>query len=250
MSRDVENCAGSYPGEVAAGKLAVLVVDDDPIIREEICAYLGNHGMLTESAADVAGARHKLVSRQFGMIILDLWLGRENGFDFLREIRKSQDIPCIIMTAQDDVTDKIVGLELGADEYLFKPVNLRELLARIRTLLRRAGGAAQAEAAIAPTRWHFDPVRRNLLRPDGTPEHLTSAECDLLIALAEREGQVLSRDTLSRQVFRRGWDSADRSLDGLVVKLRRKLEASEGGPSVIKTVRGRGYVFTGFSALS
>jgi len=241
MSRDVGNCERSYPG------LAVLVVDDDPIIRDEMCTYLGGHGICAESAADVAGARRKLTGRRFSMIILDLWLGRENGFDFLREMRKAYDIPCIMMTAQDDITDKIVGLELGADEYLFKPVNLRELLARIRTLLRRTGPVLPAAVPTALAGWHFDPVRRNLLRPDGKPEPLTSAECDLLIALTAREGHVLSRDALSRQVFRRSWDPADRSLDGLVVKLRRKLEPGQGGPGVIKTVRGRGYVFTGFS---
>jgi two-component system phosphate regulon response regulator OmpR len=247
MSSFVENCASSEHAKTGQGKVAVLMVDDDEVICEEIRGYLEAHGMRVECATDIAGARRRLESSRPDMVLLDLWLGGENGFDLLREIRRQQDVPCIMMTAQDDVTDKIVGLELGADEYLFKPVNLRELLARMRTLLRRTTSVSAQAGAVAPLgRWHFDPLRRNLVRPDGTPELLTSAECDLLIALVAREGQVQTREALCRLVFRREWDTSDRSLDGLVVKLRRKLELLLEGPAVIKTVRGQGYIFTGF----
>jgi two-component system phosphate regulon response regulator OmpR len=230
---------------------SVLIVDDDRGIREELCEYLASHGMHAESAGDIVGARHRLDSGKFDIVLLDLWLGVENGFDFLRELRSRLDIPCIMITAQDDITDKIVGLELGADDYLFKPVNLRELLARMRALLRRARVEEQPAPAADGTGetggWRFDPVRRNLSSPDGQRVPLTTAECDLLIALTANEGRTQSRDELSRRVFNRQWQPYDRSLDGVIVKLRRKLEADPDNPLVIKTVRGKGYLFTGFS---
>jgi two-component system phosphate regulon response regulator OmpR len=234
---------------------SVLLVDDDPGIREEIAEYLESHGMQTETAADIAGARHCLGKRRYDLVLLDLWLGNENGFDFLRELRRSLEIPCIMITAQDDITDKIVGLELGADDYLFKPVNLRELLARMRALMRRAAVSAEAGQTPVPSdtpqgagRWHFDPVRRDLLSPAGETVPLTTAECDLLITLVANEGRPQTREELSRCVFNRRWQPHDRSLDGVIVKLRRKLDDNPDNPQIIKTVRSRGYVFTGFPA--
>jgi two-component system phosphate regulon response regulator OmpR len=240
-------------GQPSLAGTSVLVVDDDRGIREELCEYLESHGMQAASAGDIVGARHRLDSGKFDIVLLDLWIGVENGFDFLRELRGRLDIPCIMITAQDDITDKIVGLELGADDYLFKPVNLRELLARMRALLRRAVRAEDQPASRAggtgePGGWQFDPMRRNLSSPDGQRVPLTTAECDLLIALAANEGRTQSRDELSRRVFNRQWQPYDRSLDGVIVKLRRKLEADPDNPLVIKTVRGKGYVFTGFSS--
>src|ERR1700683_1204637 len=125
---------GTEPDPQALAGALVLVVDDYRDTREEPHDYLESHGMHVEMAGDVTGARHRLRLRKFDLVLLDLWLGTENGFDFLRELRRSAEIPCIMMTAQDDIPDKIVGLELGADDYLFKPVNLRELLARMRAL--------------------------------------------------------------------------------------------------------------------
>jgi two-component system phosphate regulon response regulator OmpR len=232
---------------------SVLVVDDDRGIREELCEYLRGHGMHAEASGDIVGARHRLGSRKFDIVLLDLWLGVDNGFDFLRELRKRLDIPCIMITAQDDITDKIVGLELGADDYLFKPVNLRELLARMRALLRRATGTETPPVTAVPSGakpaaggWQFDPVRRNLSAPDGQHVPLTTAECDLLIELTANEGRTQSRDELCRRVFNRQWQPYDRSLDGVIVRLRRKLESDPDNPLVIKTVRGKGYIFTGF----
>ena len=243
-------------GQVLTGT-CVLVVDDDPGIREELSDYLKSHGMHVEAAADIIGARHRLGLRKFDLVLLDLWLGTDNGFDFLRELRRSLEIPCIMMTAQDDITDKIVGLELGADDYLFKPVNLRELLARMRALLRRAAtspeplpGSRHPQAKPAqtgnPNSWFFDVTRRSLSAPDGQLVPLTTAECDLLIELAANEGRPQTRDELCRHVFNRQWRPDDRSLDSVVVNLRRKLEPDPDNPQVIKTVRGKGYVFTGF----
>ncbi len=240
---------------------SVLVVDDDRDIREELCDYLRGHGLHVEVAGDIVGARYRLSARHFDLILLDLWLGSENGFDFLREVRKAHETPCIMMTAQDDVTDKIVGLELGADDYMFKPLNMRELLARMRTLLRRVHAAPPAANAAArpvaetvdesqATAWHFDPMRRNLSTPDGCAVPLTTAECDLLIELVANKGRPQTRDELCRRVFNREWQPYDRSLDGVVVKLRRKLEPDPDHPLVIQTVRGKGYVFTGFPDLT
>ncbi len=231
---------------------SVLVVDDDHGIREELCEYLRGHGMQVETAADIVGARFRLGNRKFDLVLLDLWLGTDNGFDLLRELRREAETPCIMLTAQDDITDKIVGLELGADDYLFKPVNLRELLARMRALLRRAAHTDETPAvpptpSVSASGWRFDPVRRDLSAPDGQIVPLTTAECDLLIELVANEGRPQSRDDLSQRVFNRKWQPYDRSLDGVIVKLRRKLESDPDNPLVIKTVRGRGYVFTGFA---
>ncbi len=250
----MENVSMAKTGQPLSG-ISVLVVDDDHGIGEELNDYLRSHGMHVEIARDIVGARYRLGSRAFDILLLDLWLGSENGFDFLREVRKDRLIPCIMMTAQNDITDKIVGLELGADDYLFKPLNMRELLARMRALLRRALAPVPGEEpapAAAPrqdggtTAWRFDPMRRNLCAPDGCPIPLTTAECDLLTELVANRGHTQSRDELCRRVFNREWQPYDRSLDGVVVNLRRKLEPDPEHPLVIKTVRGKGYVFTGF----
>ena len=237
--------------------ISVLVVDDDRGLREELCEYLQSHGMRADNTADIVGARHRLELKKFDLLLLDLWLGSENGFDLLREIRRTRAIPCIMMTAQDDITDKIVGLELGADDYMFKPVNLRELLARARSLLRRARGQVQpfepvqasAQAPVASASgWRFDVRRRHLSAPDGETIPLTTAECELLTELVANEGRPQTRDDLYQRAFNRRWDPHDRSLDGVIMNLRRKLEPDPENPLVIKTVRGKGYVFTGFPA--
>lgn len=238
----------------AANDIRLLVVDDDSEIRIELSAYLSAHGFQVQTAASGTEAERHLAERDFDVMLLDLWLGSENGFDVLRRLRQTSSTPCIMVTAQDEVTDKVVGLELGADDYMIKPVNLRELLARIRALIRRSGPGNNSAGQFTPqasdngsANWKFDPMRRNLSAPDGTPVPLTTAECDLLIELVSKEGQPQTRDELCRRVFNREWSPYDRGLDGIIVKLRRKLEPNPGNPLVIKTVRGRGYVFTGFA---
>ena len=240
------------PMAVPAGQEArLLVVDDDAEIRSELQAYLGGHGYQVKAAANGAEALAALTAGDFDVMLLDLWLGSENGFDVLRRVRQFKPTPCIMVTAQDEVTDKIVGLELGADDYLIKPVNLRELLARIRALIRRSSGpdgsSSPPEASdFREPAWKFDPARRALNAPDGSHVPLTTAECDLLIELVAKEGLPQSREDLCRRVFNREWSPYDRSLDSIIVKLRRKIERNPDDPLVIKTVRGRGYVFTGF----
>ena len=232
---------------------SLLIVDDDPAIREELSAYLSMYGLRVVAVGNGADAERLLAEQEFNVVILDLWLGTENGFDILGQLRKTSRVPCIMVTAQDEVTDKIVGLELGADDYLTKPVNMRELLARIRALIRRSkspgegGGGEPAPVPDGPeSKWKFDPLRRLLSTPEGNPIALTTAECDLLIELVAKEGLPQSRDDLCRRVFNRAWSPYDRSLDAIIVKLRRKVEPNPDHPLVIKTVRGRGYVFTGF----
>ncbi len=238
--------------ETKAVEASLLLVDDDAAIRAELGEYLGAHGFRVSAAANGAEAEALISGREFDLVLLDLRLGGENGFDVLRRLRLVSQVPCIMVTAQDEVTDKIVGLELGADDYVIKPVNLRELLARIRALMRRwapPGGANDGGAPGVPpaeSNWKFDPLRRSLSAPDGTPVPLTTAECELLIELVSKEGCPQTRDELCRRVFNREWSPYDRSLDGIIVKLRRKLEPNPDNPLVIKTVRGRGYVFTGF----
>ncbi len=229
---------------------SLLVVDDDPGIRAELGAYLGAQRFAVTTAANAAEAEAAMTAQAFDVVLLDLWLGSENGFDVLRRLRAlgppKNQVPCIMVTAQDEVTDKVVGLELGADDYMIKPVNLRELLARIRALIRRSHAPDAAAVPAGQANWTFDPMRRALSDPDGNPVPLTTAECDLLIELVSKEGLPQTRDTLCRRVFNREWSPYDRSLDGIIVKLRRKLEPNPDNPLVIKTVRGRGYVFTGF----
>ncbi|HEY4342899.1 MAG TPA: response regulator transcription factor [Parvibaculum sp.] len=239
--------------------ISVLLVDDDPDIRSELREYLTAHGFMITEAADKRSALQLFGADKFDLVVLDLWIGKDNGFDFLREIRQTHSTPCIMVTAHGEATDKVVGLELGADDYVVKPVNLRELLARIRALLRRTapngggglkGGAARSNGGgggdAVGNGWHFDPVRRNLLSPEGELVPLTTAECDLLIELVAHEGRPQTREDLCRRVFNRAWQPYDRSLDSIVVKLRRKLEPNPDHPMVIKTIRGKGYLFTGF----
>ena len=235
---------------------SLLLVDDDPEIREEMKAYLSTNGMSVTEAGDAKSALAVFSENRFDLIILDVLLGADNGFDLLREIRQTHTTPCIMVTGQSEATDKVVGLELGADDYVVKPVNLRELLARIRALLRRTGSAggsgirksagADESGEDASTRWKFDPHRRRLSTPDGAVVPLTTAECDLLIELVAHEGDPQTREELCRRVFNRQWQPYDRSLDSIVVKLRRKLEPNPDHPMVIKTIRGKGYLFTGF----
>lgn len=235
--------------------VSILLVDDDPDIRAELGEYLTANGFAIGEAADARTALAQFVSSKFDLVVLDLSLGKDNGFDLLREIRQTHSTPCIMVTAHGDATDKVVGLELGADDYVVKPVNLRELLARIRALLRRSGRSGgdnrRGDAPIViggdgSSSWHFDPVRRNLLSPEGELVPLTTAECDLLIELVAHEGRPQTREDLCRRVFNRAWQPYDRSLDSIVVKLRRKLEPNPDHPMVIKTIRGKGYLFTGF----
>jgi two-component system OmpR family response regulator len=225
-----------------------LVVEDDHTMRHLVMNYLAEHDIRVISASrrdEVAGL---LVREEPNLVILDLRLGQEDGLDLLREIRSRSDVPVIITTGRRDEIDRVVGLELGADDYITKPFGLRELLARIRAVLRRRE-AGQAAVQRDPERgrcrfggWQLDRRNRRLTDPNGIPVALTKGEYALLLAFLDAPQRPLSREHLL-QATRIHEDVFDRSIDVQVLRLRRKLETDPNAPSVILTERGVGYVF-------
>ena len=247
---DLPGCQGSEASHVFERKSPVcLVVEDDGTMRHLVTNYLEDHDIRAISASrrdEVAGL---LARSQPDLVILDLRLGQEDGLDLLREIRAHSDVPIIITTGhRRDEVDRVVGLELGADDYITKPFGLRELLARIRAVLRRreAGqAAAQRDAEKGRVRfgsWQVDRRHRRLTNSRGEPIALTKGEYALLIAFLDAPQRPLSREHLL-QATRIHEDVFDRSIDVQVLRLRRKLESDPAAPSIIQTERGVGYVF-------
>ena len=226
----------------------ILIVDDDREIRDLTGRYLKKHGFRVESAADAKAMDRLLRDGRFDLIVLDLMLPGEDGLSICRRLRATTRIPILMLTAVAEDTDQIIGLEIGADDYLTKPFNPRELLARIRAVLRRAeaqGSAADAvEGLLTFSGWRLDPARRELRDPDGVLIELTAGEFGLLMALVERPRRVLSRDRLLDITRGRDAQPFDRSIDVQVSRLRRKIEPDPKNPDMIKTVRSGGYIFT------
>ena len=228
----------------------ILVVDDHAEIRALVKRYLGDHGYRVSTAADGAEMRRTLADAAIDLIVLDLMLPGEDGLTLCRNLRAGPDahIPVIMLTAMGEETDRIIGLEMGADDYLAKPFNPRELLARIRAVLRRSTdtglrGAQQAPEQLRFLGWTLVPHSRELTDPEQTLVPLSAAEFALLIALVSRPGRVLSRDRLLDLARGRDTRAVDRSIDTLVSRLRRKLGDDPREPQIIKTVRGAGYLF-------
>ena len=235
----------------------VLVVDDEPELRALLAEYLGRQGFSVRAAADAAEARALVAQEAPPVAILDIHMPGENGLSLARWLREAHPRTGIVMlTTAGEPVDRIVGLELGADDYLPKPFELRELLARVRALHRRIGlqAAAQAAVAAAPVaaRTHpgvrfgdrlLDLEQRRLFAPDGTDIPITAAEFDLLELFARHPNRPLNRDQIMEQAHNRGWDVFDRSIDLRVMRLRRKIERNPDKPEVLKTVRNVGYVF-------
>ncbi len=230
----------------------ILIVDDDREIRDLLSRFLAKNGYRATGAADGREMRRALSERAIDLIILDLMLPGEDGLTLCRNLRAESGVPVIMLTAKGDEVDRIVGLEMGADDYLAKPFNPRELMARIKAVLRRAGapagglsGGRQADtgAVLSFSGWRLDLDRRELTSPDGILVPLSGGEFGLLAALAGHPGRVLSRDQLLD--LARGRDALpfDRSIDVQVSRLRRKIEANPREPALIKTVRGGGYLF-------
>jgi DNA-binding response OmpR family regulator len=228
----------------------ILIVDDDDDIRELFASYLEGFGYTVEAARSGAAMRRLLGGASFDLVLLDQRLPGEDGLAIARELRAGSEIGIIIITGFGQTVDRIVGLELGADDYIAKPVDLRELLARIRSVLRRRGRAAQAGNAITLTRtyefegWLIDPGARRLLDPAGQAVELTSGEFDLLLAFIEQPNTVLTRDHLMNRLHHRDAGPFDRAIDVQVGRLRRKIDRPGEATSRIRSVRGAGYLFS------
>jgi DNA-binding response OmpR family regulator len=231
----------------------VLLIDDDAALTRLVSEYLGGAGLVVESCADGAAGlaalrRAASTGRPFDLLVLDLMLPDTDGLDLCRRLRADGDaalaaLPIVMLTARGDEADRIVGLELGADDYLGKPFHPRELLARLRAVLRRgAGGATRGEARLRFGRLEIDRAAR-VVRVAGEARALTGHQFDLLVALAESAGRVLSRDALMSRLRGRELEAFDRSIDVHVSRIRAAIEDDAAHPRRILTVRGVGYVF-------
>jgi two-component system, OmpR family, response regulator len=228
----------------------ILIVDDHREIRELVSRALAKEGFRVSTAADGRAMRKVLADGRIDLIVLDLMMPGEDGLSLCRSLRAESDVPIIMLTAKGDEVDRVVGLEMGADDYVAKPFGSRELIARIRAVLRRGRGehapAAGAERVkrYRFDRWVLDVGARELIRDDGVTVSLSTGEYDLLIALVERPQRVLSREQLLDLARGRSAHSFDRSIDTQVSRLRKKIEADPSDPKIIKTVWGGGYTLT------
>lgn len=232
----------------------IIVVDDEAHLREMVADYLNGQGFEATPASGGAALDALLVDGQPDLILLDINMPDEDGLSVARRLKATGDIPVIMVTAADDVVDRIVGLEVGADDYVTKPFDLRELKARIRAVLRRGaarpvaqdGVPAQPEqpAAVAFGRMMVDRAGRRLIRPDGNEEPVTAMEFDLIEAFLDNPYRVLSRDRLLDLAHRKNDDPFDRSIDIRITRLRKKIEDDPSKPQTIKTVRGAGYIYS------
>ena len=219
----------------------ILIVEDDPRLATMLCEYLGEAGFRVDLAAFGAAALERLSTSAFDAVVLDLMLPDIDGLDVCRQLRAKSDTPVLMLTARGGATDRIVGLELGADDYLPKPFEPRELLARLRAILRRRGGA-HTKQPLCFGRLEIDRDAR-ALRLDGHALTVTSYQFALLVALAENAGRVLSRETLLDLVKGEQLEMFDRSIDVHVSRIRAAIEDDPKAPRRIITVRGAGYVF-------
>lgn len=222
----------------------ILVVDDQPDIREALCEHLDKNGFVTSGAEDAAKARHILAQGSVDIVILDIMMPGEDGLSLCRYLRERDGPPVILLTALADDTDRIVGLEIGADDYVTKPFNPRELIARIRSVLRRtASGGTVNDRFEHFGAWRFDNERAEL-RNDKAIVPLSTGEFKLLKIFLARRGETMSRDELMRLTKGREAHAFERSLDNMISRLRRKIETDPANPEFIKTVWGGGYEFT------
>ncbi|MBV8050245.1 MAG: response regulator transcription factor [Acidobacteriaceae bacterium] len=224
----------------------ILVIDDDVELCALVGEYLEPEGFQIEAVYDGNRGLERVLSGNYCLIVLDVMLPGMNGFDVLRKIRNTSKIPVLLLTARGEDVDRIVGLEIGADDYLPKPFNPRELVARIRAILRRTQTGEKAVPQI-PEPLHvgdidLDPATRTVLQ-NGSPVDLTSVEFNLLHVLLREAGRVVTREQLVDEVLSRKFSPFDRSIDMHVSKVRKKLGDTEGGTDHIKTVRGVGYIF-------
>ncbi|MCB1971718.1 MAG: response regulator [Geminicoccaceae bacterium] len=226
----------------------ILIVDDHREIRDLVGKYLGQHGFRTTTASGGEEARKLLRTGSFELVVLDIMMPGEDGLSLCRHLREATDIPVILLTAMAEETDRIVGLEIGADDYITKPFNPRELLARIKSVLRRTHALPPQreklpDGVLRFERWKLDTAQRELIDENGVAVALSSADYRLLRAFIDHPGMVLTRDQLLDLTSGREARVFDRSIDNQVSRLRRKIEADPKQPTIIKTHWGGGYSF-------
>ena len=225
--------------------IKLLLVDDEAALREPLAEYLSRQGFAVTQAASAADARAQLRDESPDLALLDIMMPGEDGLSLCRHLTESRAIPTIFLTAKGEATDRIVGLEIGADDYVVKPFEPRELVARIRSVLRRAArGPAekQDDEDFVFDNWRLDPLKRRLVDPEGAVVPISSAEFRLLMAFLEHPRQVLDRDRLLDMVQGREAHLFDRAVDNQVSRLRRKIEVDSRNPQLIQTVWGGGYM--------
>ena len=234
-------------------KQTILALDNEPLILDLVQEILVDNGFNVLTAETVADFWALADTHSIDLFILDLMLQDGNGLDIAKTIRQKSDVGIIILTAKKGATDRVVGLEIGADDYVTKPFNPRELSARVASVLRRTKGRINSgdgqgdedKAEIAEfAGWTLDLAARHFWAPDGNDVHLTTTEFELLSAFVDSPNRVHSRDYLMDRVHGNNWAGYDRGIDGVVSRLRKKFKSEDGGPEIIKTVRGAGYMFT------
>ncbi|MGH6646507.1 response regulator [Aquabacterium sp.] len=227
----------------------ILVVDDDDGITALLCDYLATFGFVAHSAGDGAAMRRQLDERHIDLVVLDLQLPGMDGLALAQELRHKSRIPIVMLTARGNPIDRVIGLEMGADDYMSKPFEPRELVARIHTVLRRVKGGAEERATEASgdfirfDGWELHRSERRLTSPKGLVVPLSNAEFQLLSTFLKTPRRLFTRDQLMSQARGRSMESVERSIDLLVSRLRQKLDDNPRDPTMIKTVRGEGYVF-------
>lgn len=219
----------------------ILVVDDDRELGELLQEYLTGEGFLVSLCHDGRAGSSESITGRYDLVVLDVMLPGQNGFDVLREVRRVSSIPVVMLTAKGDEVDRVLGLEMGADDYLPKPFSPRELLARIRAVLRRHGGQSDKERLVVGDLEMVVPSRQVFL--NGASVDMTSMEFRLLETLLRSVGRVISRDELFTKVLERSSSPFDRSLDMHVSNLRKKLGYHGDGSDRIRTIRGEGYLY-------
>ncbi len=225
-------------------EIRLLLVDDEASLREPLADYLVRQGFVVTQAADAAKARTALQDARPDLVLLDIMMPGEDGLSLCRHLIEGKQLPVIFLTARGEATDRIVGLEIGADDYVVKPFEPRELVARIRSVLRRANRQApvlDSDALYDFEGWLLDPLKRRLVDPEGSVVPISSAEFRLLTAFLDHPRQVLDRDRLLDMVQGREAHLFDRAVDNQVSRLRRKMEDDSRDPRLIQTVWGGGY---------
>ena len=225
--------------------VTILLVDDEPSLRQPLAEYLSGQGFVVHEAENAAAARSRLLQSQPDLILLDIMMPGEDGLSLCRHLIEAKGLPVILLTARGEATDRIVGLEMGADDYVVKPFEPRELVARIRSVLRRAQPGSHTDPAsdllYGFEGWSLDPLKRKLTDPQGTVVPISTAEFRMLRAFLDHPRIVLDRDRLLDMVQGREAHLFDRAVDNQVSRLRRKIEVDSRDPQLIQTVRGGGY---------